>query len=167
MYTVDMDVLKLINLEPRTWDFISELEPKAGLIEHIFDNRTSGDIMSIIHSCRELDQTSDSTEGVDNNVSGGSYRLPIIRKPKVAVVGSGPAGLFASLVLAEFGADVTLLERGKAVEQRGRDIGALVVRKILEGESNFCFGEVISWNHIFNLNFCFAILLTRLLDHGS
>ncbi|XP_019170761.1 PREDICTED: uncharacterized protein LOC109166280 [Ipomoea nil] len=54
---------------------------------------------------------------------------------------SGPAGLFASLVLAEFGADVTLLERGKAVEQWGRDIGALVVRRMLEGESNFCFGE--------------------------
>nr|GMD24300.1 FAD dependent oxidoreductase protein [Ipomoea batatas] len=141
VYTVDMDVPKLISLEPRTWDFISELEPKAGLVEHIFDNRISGDITSIIHSCRELDQTSGSTEGVDSNISSGSYRLPVIRKPKVAVVGSGPAGLFASLVLAEFGADVTLLERGKAVEQRGRDIGALVVRKMLEGESNFCFGE--------------------------
>nr|GLL34319.1 uncharacterized protein LOC109166277 [Ipomoea trifida] len=141
VYTVDMDVPKLISLEPRTWDFISELEPKAGLVEHIFDNRISGDITSIIHSCRELDQTSDSTEGVDSSISSGSYRLPVIRKPKVAVVGSGPAGLFASLVLAEFGADVTLLERGKAVEQRGRDIGALVVRKMLEGESNFCFGE--------------------------
>ncbi|XP_031121894.1 uncharacterized protein LOC116024984 [Ipomoea triloba] len=141
VYTVDMDVPKLISLEPRTWDFISELEPKAGLVEHIFDNRISGDITSIIHSCRELDQTSDSTEGVDSNISSGSYRLPVIRKPKVAVVGSGPAGLFASLVLAEFGADVTLLERGKAVEQRGRDIGALVVRRMLEGESNFCFGE--------------------------
>lgn len=138
-----MDVPKLISLEPRTWDFISELEPKAGLVEHIFDNRISGDITSIIHSCRELDQTSDSTEGVDSNMSSGSYRLPVIRKPKVAVVGSGPAGLFASLVLAEFGADVTLLERGKAVEQRGRDIGALVVRRMLEGESNFCFGEVL------------------------
>ncbi|XP_019170755.1 PREDICTED: uncharacterized protein LOC109166277 [Ipomoea nil] len=141
VYTVDMDVPKLISLEPRTWDFISELEPKAGLVEHIFDNRISGDIMSMIHSCRELDQTSDCTEGVDSNISSGSYRLPVIRKPKVAVVGSGPAGLFASLVLAEFGADVTLLERGKAVEQRGRDIGALVVRRMLEGESNFCFGE--------------------------
>ncbi|VFQ61296.1 unnamed protein product [Cuscuta campestris] len=70
-----------------------------------------------------------------------SWRLPSVRKPKIAVVGSGPAGMFASLVLAEFGADVTLLERGKPVEQRGRDIGALVVRRMFKEESNFCFGE--------------------------
>ncbi|KAG8085573.1 hypothetical protein GUJ93_ZPchr0010g9037 [Zizania palustris] len=41
----------------------------------------------------------------------------------------------------ELGAEVTLLERGQAVEQRGRDIGALAVRRILHSESNFCFGE--------------------------
>ncbi|CAH9144510.1 unnamed protein product [Cuscuta epithymum] len=119
IYTVDMDVSKLLSIEPRTWDFISELEPRAGLLEHILDSRVSEDIMGIVHSCR----------------------LPNIRKPKIGVVGSGPAGLFASLVLAEFGADVTLLERGEAVEKRGRDIGALVVRRMLEEESNFCFGE--------------------------
>ncbi|CAI0389193.1 unnamed protein product [Linum tenue] len=66
------------------------------------------------------------------------------RKARIAVVGGGPSGLFASLVLAELGADVTLMERGQPVEQTGRDIGALIVRWILESESNFCFGEVHS-----------------------
>ncbi|KAM0041627.1 putative FAD dependent protein [Helianthus debilis subsp. tardiflorus] len=47
---------------------------------------------------------------------------------KLQLWGSGPADLFASLVLAEFGVDVTLMERGQPVEKRGYDIGALVVR---------------------------------------
>ncbi|XP_016434868.2 uncharacterized protein LOC107761192 isoform X1 [Nicotiana tabacum] len=141
VYSVDMDVQKLINLEPRTWEFISELEPKVGLIEHLPHDRTSGDIMSIVHDCRKLGENATTSERGDTNLCNGSHMYPNYRKPKVAVVGSGPAGLFASLVLAEFGADVTLMERGQAVEKRGRDIGALVVRRILQEESNFCFGE--------------------------
>ncbi|KAL9154601.1 hypothetical protein ABFS82_10G126700 [Erythranthe guttata] len=78
---------------------------------------------------------------MQSNNEMGASKLSPTRKPKVVVVGSGPSGLFASLVLAEFGADVTLVERGQAVEQRGRDIGALVVRRMLQLESNFCFGE--------------------------
>lgn len=125
-----MDVSKLLDLEPRTWDFISQLEQKVGVVEHLPHEKASGDLINIIHD--------------SNKISEGSYKYPTTRKPKVAVVGSGPSGLFASLVLAELGADVTLIERGQPVEQRGRDIGALVVRQILELESNFCFGEVIS-----------------------
>ncbi|KAE9608320.1 hypothetical protein Lal_00026239 [Lupinus albus] len=131
VHTVDMDVKKLLSLEPRTWDFISRLEPKVGLVEHVLDRRDFGDLMSIIRDCKENKES----------VVKGENRHSISRKPKIAVVGSGPSGLFASLVLAEFGADVTLIERGQAVEKRGRDIGALVVRRILELESNFCFGE--------------------------
>lgn len=144
VYTVDVDVHKLLNLEPRTWEFISELEPKVGLIDHLPHDRTSGDIMSLVHACRKSDQDATTSERGDRNLCNGSHTNASHRKPKVAVVGSGPAGLFASLVLAEFGADVTLMERGEAVEKRGRDIGALVVRRILQEESNFCFGEVIS-----------------------
>jgi hypothetical protein len=36
---------------------------------------------------------------------------------------------------------VTLVEKGKAVEDRGRDIGALFVRRKLDGDSNLCYGE--------------------------
>lgn len=84
-----------------------------------------------------------SLEERQNAHSKDSNKLPLLKKPKVAVIGSGPSGLFASLVLGELGAEVTLIERGQAVEQRGSDIGALVVRRVLQSESNFCFGEVL------------------------
>ncbi|PON99348.1 FAD/NAD(P)-binding domain containing protein [Trema orientale] len=143
VYVVDMDVDKLLSLEPHTWDFISRLEPKVGLIEHLSQGRVSGDLISIIRDCKRIpgDAISRNGEYNDNSMSKGSIPYSTSRKPKIAIVGSGPSGLFASLVLAEFGADVTLIERGQPVEQRGRDIGALVVRKILQMESNFCFGE--------------------------
>lgn len=63
------------------------------------------------------------------------------RQQHVIIVGAGPAGLFAALHLAEAGAQVTLLERGKPVEQRMRDIGRLRSRGELNPESNICFGE--------------------------
>lgn len=140
-----MDVNKLLSLEPRAWDFISELQPKVGLVEHMPEANKSGDLISIILGFKNVHQGTVSRESAHNmnNGSQGLYTHPTARKPKIAVVGSGPSGLFASLVLAEFGADVTLIERGQPVEQRGRDIGALVVRRMLQTESNFCFGEVI------------------------
>ena len=61
--------------------------------------------------------------------------------PPIVVVGAGPAGLFASLHLAEHGARVTLVERGKPVETRARDFGKFRGRGILDPESNLCFGE--------------------------
>ncbi len=63
------------------------------------------------------------------------------KKERVIVVGSGPAGLFAALALIEAGIPVTLLERGKPVETRMRDIGRLRSQGILNPESNICFGE--------------------------
>lgn len=146
MYTVDMDVNKLLDLEPRTWDFINRLEWTSGLVEHMLHRKCSGDLISIIGDCKKVHESAllrDSDRSVSSG-SAGQYNNYSGGKPKIAVVGSGPSGLFASLVLAELGADVTLFERGQAVEQRGRDIGALVVRRILQLESNFCFGEVSS-----------------------
>ncbi|TYG73493.1 hypothetical protein ES288_D04G105700v1 [Gossypium darwinii] len=140
VYTVDMDVSKLLSLEPRTWDFISRLEPKVGLIEHMPRERISRDLTSIIRDFKDSNGALSREQG-HNIDSGESHKCSMVRKPRIAIVGSGPSGLFACLVLAEFGADVTLIERGQAVERRGRDIGALVVRRILESESNFCFGE--------------------------
>ncbi len=59
----------------------------------------------------------------------------------VVVVGAGPAGLFAALSLAEAGVETILLERGKPVETRMRDIGQLRSHGVLDPESNVCFGE--------------------------
>ncbi|KAM7260762.1 hypothetical protein ACFE04_026493 [Oxalis oulophora] len=62
-------------------------------------------------------------------------------EPEVGLVEHLSTENVTALVLAELGANVTLIERGQPVERRGRDIGALVVRQILDSESNFCFGE--------------------------
>ncbi|MDJ0841508.1 MAG: FAD-dependent oxidoreductase [Acidobacteriota bacterium] len=65
------------------------------------------------------------------------------RKPQhpVVVIGAGPAGLFAALALGEAGVPTLLLERGKPVETRMRDIGQLRSHGTLDPESNVCFGE--------------------------
>lgn len=60
---------------------------------------------------------------------------------RVVVVGAGPAGMFACLGLVEAGIPVTMIERGKPVETRMRDIGTLRGTGALNPESNVCFGE--------------------------
>lgn len=68
--------------------------------------------------------------------------LPRARFAKAPlVVGAGPAGLFAALTLARAGANPLLIERGKPVETRVRDVEALRERGILNPESNVQFGE--------------------------
>jgi uncharacterized FAD-dependent dehydrogenase len=60
--------------------------------------------------------------------------------PRVVIVGSGPAGAWAALRLAEAGVAATILERGKPVGPRRRDLASLH-RGQLNPESNYCFGE--------------------------
>ncbi|AEW03578.1 FAD-binding protein [Niastella koreensis] len=60
---------------------------------------------------------------------------------QVIIVGAGPAGLFAALKLIEQGIKPILLERGKDVRARRRDLAALNKEGIVNPESNYCFGE--------------------------
>ena len=60
--------------------------------------------------------------------------------PRAVVIGSGPAGSWAALRLAEAGVPVTILERGKPVQPRRADLAQLTRGK-LDPESNYCFGE--------------------------
>ncbi|HXJ19973.1 MAG TPA: FAD-dependent monooxygenase [Polyangia bacterium] len=60
--------------------------------------------------------------------------------PRVVIVGSGPAGAWAALRLAEAGVPSTVLEQGKPVQPRRHDL-AQITRGELEPSSNYCFGE--------------------------
>ena len=59
----------------------------------------------------------------------------------IIIVGSGPAGLFAALRLIELGFKPIVLERGKDVQTRRRDLAAINKEHIVNPESNYCFGE--------------------------
>jgi len=60
---------------------------------------------------------------------------------KVVIVGAGPAGMFAALRFIELGIKPILLERGKDVRSRRRDLAAINKNHIVNPESNYCFGE--------------------------
>ena len=61
--------------------------------------------------------------------------------PCVIVVGEGPGGLFASLKLIELGYRPVVLERGKDVRERKKDLSNITKTQKVDGESNYCFGE--------------------------
>ncbi|MBV6646176.1 MAG: FAD-dependent oxidoreductase [Cyclobacteriaceae bacterium] len=69
---------------------------------------------------------------LDNDVSNA---------PQVLIVGAGPAGLFAALKAIELGYKPVILERGKDVQARRRDLAAINKEHIVNPESNYCFGE--------------------------
>ena len=73
------------------------------------------------------------------------FQLPdygnVASAQEVIVVGAGPAGLFAALQLIELGLKPILVERGKDVRGRRRDLKAINVDHLVNEDSNYCFGE--------------------------
>ena len=61
--------------------------------------------------------------------------------PQVIVVGAGPGGLFAALKLIELGLRPIVLERGKNVHDRKKDLANITKTQKVDPESNYCFGE--------------------------
>ena len=62
-------------------------------------------------------------------------------RPQAIVVGAGPGGLFAALKLVELGLRPIVIERGKCVQERHRDLSLITREQRVDPESNYCFGE--------------------------
>lgn len=60
---------------------------------------------------------------------------------EIIIIGAGPAGLFAALKCIELGKKPIIVERGKDVRERRRDLKAINVDHIINEDSNYCFGE--------------------------
>jgi uncharacterized FAD-dependent dehydrogenase len=63
------------------------------------------------------------------------------REGRVIVVGDGPAGLFCAYELARHGIGCVVLDRGKTVQPRRRDLKGLTQHGVVDPDSNYCFGE--------------------------
>ncbi|MFN4973302.1 MAG: NAD(P)/FAD-dependent oxidoreductase [Bacteroidota bacterium] len=61
--------------------------------------------------------------------------------PHAVIIGAGPAGLFAALKLIELGVKPVIIERGKDVKSRRRDLAQITRFNTVNPESNYCFGE--------------------------
>ena len=120
---------------------------KLTLVKKSVDARNKSDI----HFVLSVDaQVKDETDILRRLQPGTATKVvsPVIpplprpgfQRPPV-VVGAGPAGLFAALTLAKAGACPILIERGRPVEERTRDIAAMRERGTLNPESNVQFGE--------------------------
>lgn len=62
-------------------------------------------------------------------------------KKEVIIIGAGPAGLFAALRLIELGIRPVIIERGRDVSSRKKDIARISREQIVDPDSNYCFGE--------------------------
>lgn len=83
--------------------------------------------------------------GVGPAPSNDEWALPHPREAqspaRVVIVGSGPAGLFCAYELARHGIASRIIERGKRVQPRRRDIALLNREGLVDADSNYCFGE--------------------------
>ncbi len=78
----------------------------------------------------------------EERVADLGFQLKDVSQCKeVHVVGAGPAGLFCALELIELGYKPIVLERGKGVKERRRDLALMNREKLVNPESNYCFGE--------------------------
>lgn len=117
------------------------------LMKKSVDARDKADVHFVLTVDAEVRDEADVLRHLKRGVAERVVPRPAVplprsgfRRPPV-VVGAGPAGLFAALTLAQTGACPVLIERGKAVEERTRDVDVMRNIGVLDPESNVQFGE--------------------------
>jgi uncharacterized FAD-dependent dehydrogenase len=78
---------------------------------------------------------------VEGEAFSAAYKNVSDSKKKTAIIGFGPAGMFAALRLMEEGIKPVVFERGKDIQSRRRDLRNIQQEGIVNPESNYCFGE--------------------------
>ena len=81
--------------------------------------------------------------GLDSAIPSINPFIPadVTLKQEVIIIGAGPAGLFAALRLIELGLRPVIIERGRDVSTRKKDIARISREQIVDPDSNYCFGE--------------------------
>lgn len=125
---------------------------QVSILKHAIDARKKPTLFHVYTLGVELKDTGKEPKIVkrckDNNVTLNiekKYRFPKAGKAELAekpvIIGTGPAGLFCGYMLAKYGYKPILLERGRDVEARTKDVEAFWKDGVLNPESNVQFGE--------------------------
>lgn len=116
------------------------------LIKKSIDARNQNDIKFIYSLYCEINNFSIRSND-KNIIEAFDYELKYLNpekinsKAKIAIIGYGPCGIFATLNLIRAGLDVTVIERGKKVEERIKDVDNLFNNHIFNPNSNVSYGE--------------------------
>ena len=87
--------------------------------------------------------TVEISTGTESEIPAITPYLPlnVTQSREVIIVGAGPAGLFAALRLIELGLRPVIIERGRDVSSRKKDIARISREHVVDPDSNYCFGE--------------------------
>ena len=135
-----------------------QVDPECAEKKHLLIKKISEDLKIVKNEIKDLNILKKSIDArqkhVKINLKIDVYineeRLEKVEKTKyknvskskeVIIIGAGPAGLFAALKLIEEGIKPIIIERGKQVRNRRRDLAKITKEHIVNEDSNYCFGE--------------------------